>query len=519
MVAKKRSASRQPPSNNDDNTDSMETDQDAVDLRETAEPKKGERSARSHAISQRILETVFRFYEGTKEDEKEELDEDGTEDVDVDGVTRETDSTHVISTEDRNIVNREMHGNGLVYLARIYKVHGIVTPKRKIWIILLGNHSAGKSSFINWYIDYPVQKTSVAIETTSFTLITSGNSRETFGGPATLQLFNALKPMADLKGLLPSLATEIVPSRHRNFDMITFIDTPGLVDGGVKYPFQPEIVLTELVKEADLVFTFFDPIGQALCARTMNVVESICQSQGFKIHFYLSKADTIPDESDRQRVLIQIAQSLTHRIQDRQFSLDIPPIYIPSDDNACVPVRNHMPGVLSTIDGTIAQGVQKSLGALLRDCGKVRTAVRGALEVDERARRFNQRDFGRGLFLLMAALGPLVVFLAVGLRRSLDLISKTNGPEALGVGGELLLQMLDFLDGFVAQLTYSNIAYIFGASLFALILWWFFVKKRPVLGVDERREMEGHLRIVEEVLPRRHEALYKEYFEAHVTKG
>ena len=31
--------------------------------------------------------------------------------------------------------------------------------------MLIGNHSAGKSSFINWYIEEHIQRTGVAIET------------------------------------------------------------------------------------------------------------------------------------------------------------------------------------------------------------------------------------------------------------------------------------------------------------------------------------------------------------------
>ena len=41
----------------------------------------------------------------------------------------------------------------------------IVAPNKKISILLIGNHSAGKSSLVNWYIEDNVQRTGVAIET------------------------------------------------------------------------------------------------------------------------------------------------------------------------------------------------------------------------------------------------------------------------------------------------------------------------------------------------------------------
>ena len=41
----------------------------------------------------------------------------------------------------------------------------IMAPNKKISVLLIGNHSAGKSSLVNWYIEDNVQRTGVAIET------------------------------------------------------------------------------------------------------------------------------------------------------------------------------------------------------------------------------------------------------------------------------------------------------------------------------------------------------------------
>jgi len=45
---------------------------------------------------------------------------------------------------------------------------------------------------------------------------------------------------------------------------------------------------------------FFDPMGQALCKRTLNIVESLNEKHGDRLRFYLSKADEAGGESDRQ---------------------------------------------------------------------------------------------------------------------------------------------------------------------------------------------------------------------------
>ena len=55
---------------------------------------------------------------------------------------------------------------------------------------------------------------------------------------------------------------------------------------------------------ADLIFVFFDPIGQALCKRTMNLVEKLNEKYPDRMRFYLSKADEAGHEADRQVIKV-----------------------------------------------------------------------------------------------------------------------------------------------------------------------------------------------------------------------
>jgi len=55
---------------------------------------------------------------------------------------------------------------------------------------------------------------------------------------------------------------------------------------------------------ADLIFIFFDPIGQALCKRTLTLVEKLSEKHAERMRFYLSKADEAGHEADRQVILI-----------------------------------------------------------------------------------------------------------------------------------------------------------------------------------------------------------------------
>ncbi len=50
----------------------------------------------------------------------------------------------------------------------------IIAPERKLVAMIIGNHSAGKSSFINWYVEEDIQRAKVSIETIEINLIMHG---------------------------------------------------------------------------------------------------------------------------------------------------------------------------------------------------------------------------------------------------------------------------------------------------------------------------------------------------------
>lgn len=77
---------------------------------------------------------------------------------------------------------------------------------------------------------------------------------------------------ACVPGVVDYLTTEISTSKQKRFSLVTFIDTPGLVDGDMQYPFDVNETITWLGDTSDLVFVLFDPLGQALCKRTLNIV-------------------------------------------------------------------------------------------------------------------------------------------------------------------------------------------------------------------------------------------------------
>ena len=83
-------------------------------------------------------------------------------------------------------------------------------------------------------------------------------------GNATLHLYPHFKPLSQISGAVDYLTTEIATSKAKRFPLVTFIDTPGLVDGEMAYPFDVNRAILWLGDLADLIFVFFDPIGQVL---------------------------------------------------------------------------------------------------------------------------------------------------------------------------------------------------------------------------------------------------------------
>ncbi|CAF4183025.1 unnamed protein product [Adineta steineri] len=271
---------------------------------------------------------------------------------------------------------------GLITIAQWLNV-SIMAPNKKISILLIGNHSAGKSSLINWYIEDNVQRTGVAIETQGVSIITSGKRRESLMGPATMHLFPYFRPLGNIPGLLNYLTTEISSSKQKKFPLISFIDTPGLVDGAMAYPFDVEQAILWLGNYADLIFVLFDPIGQALCKRTLTLVEQLNKTNPEKMHYYLAKADEAGSDRDRHRVLMQIVQNLCRQPEISKTNFDMPTIYLPNlaKETRCA---NQIHEVCSTIDHAVFSGVQKSLNILHNDCKRLEQSINERLVLHEK---------------------------------------------------------------------------------------------------------------------------------------
>ena len=103
----------------------------------------------------------------------------------------------------------------------------------------------------------PIQRTGVAIETQGFTFVTHGSKRTTapIKGESTIMLFPYLKELKSRfgKALIENLTTSVSTSQAKKFKMVDFIDSPGLVDGDIAYPFDVNEAIVAMAQYTDVI--------------------------------------------------------------------------------------------------------------------------------------------------------------------------------------------------------------------------------------------------------------------------
>jgi hypothetical protein len=170
------------------------------------------------------------------------------------------------------------------------------------------------------------------METAGVTLVRRGKKRTMWRGKMTIGNFQNFERLGRLPGIVDHLSTEFCTAESavdkNSIRSLELIDTPGLVDGNVRYPFDIDKALDEIAKEVSLILVFLDPIGKALCNRCMQAIERLSTLHHSKMHYILSKMDTVADAHDRQTVVSQVAQELQSRVKGTH-ALKILQIFIP----------------------------------------------------------------------------------------------------------------------------------------------------------------------------------------------
>lgn len=194
------------------------------------------------------------------------------------------------------------------------------------FVFLLGNHSSGKSSFVNYVFQRKIQASGVAPTDDSFTIIVPGPEDVDKDGPAFIG--DPDMGFSSLRSFGPQLIhhTQLKIRANTAIKNLMIVDSPGMIDSPmVTDPFGTgkqavmhrgydfEGVCKWFAERADVILLFFDPDKPGTTGETLQVLTSALTGLDHKLHIILNKADQF-------RKVVEISSHL--------IIMQIPPYFI-----------------------------------------------------------------------------------------------------------------------------------------------------------------------------------------------
>lgn len=198
--------------------------------------------------------------------------------------------------------------------------------RRPPQVLLLGNHSSGKSTFLNHLLGEDVQRTGVAPTDDGFTIITHGVTATERDGAAVVS--NPDLPYEGLRHFGSQLVSHVRLKLHpaELLRTVTLIDSPGMIDeakaeDGRGFDFPG--VVRWFAERADLVMVFFDPDKPGTTGETLQVFRESLAGIDHKMLIVLNKVDQFQSLHDFARAYGALCWNLGKVIPRK----DLPMIY------------------------------------------------------------------------------------------------------------------------------------------------------------------------------------------------
>ena len=201
----------------------------------------------------------------------------------------------------------------------------------------MGNHSSGKSSFINYVMGRKVQTAGVAPTDDCFTVIAPGPTDVDQDGPALVG--DPDMGFAPLRQFGPTLIhhTQLKVRSGIHNKSFMLVDSPGMIDSPVSaggmpsggdgalmdrgYDFQG--VVKWMADRADVVMLFFDPDKPGTTGETLSILLHSLSGMDHKLLIVLNKADQFKKIHDFARAYGSLCWNLSKVIPRK----DLPRIY------------------------------------------------------------------------------------------------------------------------------------------------------------------------------------------------
>jgi len=226
------------------------------------------------------------------------------------------------------------------------------------FVFLLGNHSSGKSSFINYVLQRKIQTAGVAPTDDSFTIISPGPQDIDQDGPALVgdpdMGFSGLRHFGP--ALIHHIQLKVRSGVATNSFMM--VDSPGMIDSPVSrvsafesatasyeggydtdrqrqfdrgYDF--EAAVRWFADRADVVLLFFDPDKPGTTGETLSILTNSLAGLDHKLYIILNKADQFRRIHDFARAYGSLCWNLSKVITRK----DLPRIF-----TMCLPEQDRL---------------------------------------------------------------------------------------------------------------------------------------------------------------------------------
>ncbi|GMI40916.1 hypothetical protein TrCOL_g5614 [Triparma columacea] len=235
------------------------------------------------------------------------------------------------------------------------------------FVFLVGNHSSGKSTFINHVLGRSIQTAGVAPTDDCFTIVTPGVKDVDQDGPAVIgdpdMGFGALRAFG------PTLVhhTRLKVRSDTKTSGFMMVDSPGMIDSPVTpdslwstsppppsstamdrgYDF--EGVVRWFATRADVILLFFDPDKPGTTGETLSILVNSLGGMDHKLYIVLNKADKFRKIHDFARAYGSLCWNLSKVIGRK----DLPRIY-----TMCVPTTLGGVGEGEVGSGMLGQGLE-----------------------------------------------------------------------------------------------------------------------------------------------------------------
>lgn len=273
-------------------------------------------------------------------------------------------------------------------------------------VLLLGNHSSGKSSFINYVLGREVQTTGVAPTDDGFTVIAPGDEDTDRDGASFIG--DPTLGFSPLRSFGPAFMNhfQLKVRKDLTTNSLLLVDSPGMIDSpaalGSMYggAFQRAAAATSssapsaadrstaergydflrvtrwLAEQSDVILLFFDPDKPGTTGETLECLTTSLSGMEHKLHIVMNKVDQFVHIHDFARAYGSLCWNLSKVIPRK----DLPRIYTMFLPPEARPAASPAPSVAADASSAAASSLSHALAELNATREEVMHAVHSAPE-------------------------------------------------------------------------------------------------------------------------------------------